>query len=204
MKKILKKEVPRFLMLMLVTVILVCSCSLQAFAVDYNTDLYMMPYKLVEGFNIRFIPHEDFGQTSVDHMNHALYVWNQAMGEGFLSRDPEHTHPDTNYPSYDGESKVYRRNYGTSTFVAQLTPEDGGGILYAADIVFNMSFEWANSAQPGKYDVWTVFMHEAGHAVGIKDNPRWPDAVMYAIAYPNQEKRSLHDFDLAMIDAIYG
>lgn len=110
MKKILKKEVKRFLMLMLVTVILVCSCSLQAFAVDYNTDLYMMPYKLVEGFNIRFIPHEDFGQTSVDHMNHALYVWNQAMGEGFLSRDPEHTHPDTNYPSYDGESKVYRRN----------------------------------------------------------------------------------------------
>ncbi|MFR8065583.1 MAG: hypothetical protein ACLU5C_02285 [Acutalibacter sp.] len=77
------KEVKRFLMLMLVTVILVCSCSLQAFAVDYNTDLYMMPYKLVEGFNIRFIPHEDFGQTSVDHMNHALYVWNQAMGKAF-------------------------------------------------------------------------------------------------------------------------
>lgn len=40
--------------------------------------------------------------------------------------------------------------------------------------------------------------------LGIKDNPRWPDAVMYAIAYPNQEKRSLHDFDLAMIEQSMG
>ena len=69
-----------------------------------------------------------------------------------------------------------------------MTPGEGAGLLTPADIAINMSFQWANSAQPGKYDVWTVFMHEAGHAVGIKDNPRWPDAVMYAIAYPNARK----------------
>ena len=60
---------------------------------------------------------------------------------------------------------------GLQLFVAQLTPEDGGGILYAADIVFNMSFEWQIAHSQVSMMFGSVFMHEAGHAVGIKDNP---------------------------------
>ena len=85
-----------------------------------------------------------------------------------------------------------------------MTPGQGAGLLNSADIAINMSFQWANSAQPGKYDFWTVFMHEAGHVVGILDNRTWFGAVMYYRTYANQEKRSLHGFDLAMIEAIYG
>ena len=201
-------------MLMLVTVILVCSCSLQAFGADFDTWMYMMSHKLgpaeAGGGDIRFIPHQDFGALTISHMNEALYVWNQAMDAGYLGREPviRHSDPETDYPGngrYDGKSKVYRVHAGTNgTYVAQMTPGEGAGLLTSADIAINMSFQWANSAQPGKYDFWTVFMHEAGHVVGIADNDILPNSVMYGVARLNHTRRSLTDFEYTMLGAIYG
>ena len=139
-----------------------------------------------------------------------LNVWNQAMDAGYLGREPVIRHPDpeTDYPGngrYDGNSKVYRVHAGTNgTYVAQMTPGEGAGLLTSADIAINMSFQWANSAQPGKYDFWTVFMHEAGHVVGIADNDILPNSVMYGVARLNHTRRSLTDFEYTMLDAIYG
>ena len=100
---------------------------------------------------------------------------------------------------------MYRVRAGTNgTYVAQMTPGEGAGLLTSADIAINMSFQWANSAQPGKYDFWTVFMHEAGHVVGIADNDILPNSVMYGVARLNHTRRSLTDFEYTMLDAIYG
>ena len=84
------------------------------------------------------------------------------------------------------------------------TQKDGGGILYAADIVFNMSFEWQIAHSQVSMMFGRFLCMRQGMLLESKITPGGRMQFMYAIAYPNQEKRSLHDFDLAMIDAIYG
>ena len=160
------------------------------------------------GTEIRYLPHEDFGAATISQMNEALYTWNAAMGEGYLGRYPDQTHPDDE-PLYqpDFENKVYRVSYGnTGTCGTNLTYSHNynKNMIYESDILINMSCTWANSAQPGKYDFWSAFLHEAGHTVGIADNKGVPDAVMYYKLDANTSKRTLHADDRAALQAIYG
>ncbi len=160
------------------------------------------------GTEIRYLPHEDFGAATISQMNEALYTWNAAMGEGYLGRYPDQTHPDDYiYELPDGENKVYRVSWGQIGVVARnYTHADNynKNMIYESDININMSYTWANSAQPGKYDFWSAFLHEAGHTVGIADNQGVPDSVMYYKLNPNTSKRSLHADDRAALQAIYG
>lgn len=114
--------------------------------------------------SLLFVPHGEFGDTTIAHFNEALWQWNEAAGQSLMTRHPVVRHLYTSYPCNDGNNYIYRTNAGAG-YVAQTTYYPDGDVITSADININMYYSWANSAQPGCYDVWTVFMHEAGHVV---------------------------------------
>lgn len=186
-----RHEIKRFCLLTLA--ILICLISFPPTVSAYK----ISDYRLVD--EIRYIPHQDFGSLSIAHMNDALYVWNEAMGEGLLSRSPTVRHTKTDYPTQDNVNRVYRVCMGQESGV--LAENQPYLNLYwqviESDININMSFTWANSAQPGKMDLWTVFMHEAGHTIGLSDEGKnHPEAVMYFQIPENHERRSLSEDDI--------
>lgn len=87
-------------------------------------------------------------------------------------------HYKTSYPNYDGMNAIYRVNVGAD-YLAQTTwwRHNGTNIISEADININMYYPYANSAQPGKFDTWTVFIHEAGHVIGL-NHSEYTEAVM--------------------------
>lgn len=150
---------------------------------------------------INFIPSSSFGSATIKAFNDALYPWNAASGRSLMSRSATTTHNSLVYPQDDGRSYIYK-TYAYNDYVAQCTWYSDAGVTTSADININPYYAWANSAQPGSYDVWSVFMHEAGHAAGLyHSNLR--AAVMYGTVYTNELKRSLHSDDIAGIQAIY-
>lgn len=153
---------------------------------------------------VNFIPHQDFGSTSISHMNSGLAKWNYQIGETLMTRHPTTRHTYSNYPLREGINRVYRVPVGTDEYLGQNTTYYSllTGTVEDTDININVSHPWANSAQPGKYDLYTVFLHEAGHAAGL-GHSSYTAAVMYAYTSPNTTKRYLHSDDINGINAKY-
>lgn len=220
----LAKEVKRFFVFLLTFLILSYPISLQAKAYT-SSDVVISKEILLDP--IRYVPHYDFGDTSVLHMNHALYSWNEATGKWLLSRDPDNVHFDIVFPNQtpvgesdpeygDHNNYVYHnvnsnwRYKGLNvTYVQKGITYTGNynvkyEIITESDININMYHKWANSAQPGAYDLWSVFLHESGHTIGLGDRTSPKSAVMYEDIDANTEKRELTALDLYNVDYIYG
>lgn len=153
---------------------------------------------------VTFVPYSGFGSTTISHFNEAIYQWNSQAGWDLMSREPVLRHYSTNYPYEDGNNYIYKVNTG-SEYVAECTSwyyEDSNE-LSESDININAYYAWANSAQPGAFDVWSVFLHETGHTAGLDDNPAFEAAVMYPYSSENTLKRFLHSDDRAGINALY-
>lgn len=150
---------------------------------------------------LNFIPYQGFGSTTVTHFNHACYPWNEASGFSLVSRSATTTHSKTAYPKKDGMNAIYAVS-DEDDYVAKCTWYYSGNYVIEADINLNMKYQWANSAQSGRYDVWSVFMHEVGHAVGMGHSSS-TSAVMYSVAKKNYTRRSLHTYDRQGIAALY-
>lgn len=153
------------------------------------------------GSGLTFIPYSGFGSTTVTHFNHACYPWNEASGFSLVRRDATTRHSKTAYPLRDGMNAIYAVTV-SDTYVAQCTWYYSGNYVIEADINLNMSYRWANSAQSGCYDVWSVFMHEVGHSVGLGHSSE-QSAVMYPEVRTNYTRRSLSNDDRLGILAIY-
>lgn len=168
-----------------------------------NADAYELKgYKISNTIN--YIPHTDFGSTSIAHFNDALAIWNAQAGKTLMTRHLTSRHSSSKYPENDSVSRIYRKSVGLGSYIAQNTTyySSSTKLVLESDININISYSFANSAQPGSYDVWSVFLHESGHTAGL-GHSEYSLAVMYDSLLTNSEKRYLHSDDKNGINAIY-
>ena len=167
-------------------------------------------YKLSGKSLFTFIPHADFGDTSISHFNNALYQWNACLPTGVsgMNRSPTSRHTDTTYPRQDNINRIYRVANFSKTYVAQTTSwlNKSSKIRIEADINLNMRYKWSNGASSDTYDVWTVFLHEAGHVMGLRDlaDIDYINRVMYYASTLGEKKRSVTSEERTLIQQIYG
>lgn len=186
------------LFLILVMFVSVFSNDVDAYSLD--------PYKIVN--KIHFIPYTGFGTTSISHFNEALYQWNYYAGKTLMTRDPSVRHSKTDYPKTDGKNYIYKLNIFSTAYVAESTIvyNTSTRVVVEADINFNMSYKFANLVANGShigcYDVWSVFIHEAGHVAGL-DHSSYSAAVMYPSLIKSVLRRYPTDDDKRGIWAKY-
>ncbi len=84
---------------------------------------------------------------------------------------------------------------------------DRAGMILDSDILLNgVHHRFTTTNEIGKHDVQNIVTHEAGHFFGLghEGSPADPDAVMYAVASPNElKKRVLGATDLVAIREAY-
>ena len=156
---------------------------------------------------ITFTPQSTFGSTSRQHMNDALYKWNEASGKTLMKRTTS-THTDTQGAHKDGKNYVYKKAL-TGDEAAALayttTWSSSKDIVTEVDMVINSQISYANSAQPGQFDFFSVFLHETGHPAGLNDiyDDSYESSVMYYSLSDHVEKRTLATDDKNGIKRIY-
>ncbi len=88
-----------------------------------------------------------------------------------------------------------------ANLVATTAPFSWTGSTWSGDIVLNSAYNFSLNGQGG-YDLGTVIMHEAGHALGLPDNSSDPGSIMYAnYTGPRTGPDSL---DVRNIQTLYG
>jgi len=86
--------------------------------------------------------------------------------------------------------------------VANTSPFTWTGTTHAGDLVFNSTQTYAFGNVAGKYDVYSVALHEAGHSFGLPDQTTDPTSVEYR-SY-RYIAGGLPAVDVAAIRAMYG
>lgn len=165
----------------------------EAQAYSYNGNLVLN--------QIRFIPHVNFGQTSIAHFNEAIYQWNSNAGWALMSRDPISRHSQSIFPNHDDMNGIYKMYVGPD-YLASTQRWTMGNHTVEADININPYYPYHNKGASGYFDTWTVFIHEAGHVAGMSHS-NYQDAVMYPTIADGVEKRYLHWDDVAGISGLY-
>ena len=166
-------------------------------------------YRLMD--DLTYIPYEGFSSSSIRQFNDALYTWNKELPNGPKMKRSTETHNSTpefiekdgkNYiyrlPEFDSNSPYVARNRVSKKFM-------GFGKhsrVEESDINFDVNYKFANSGKPGYYDVQSVFLHEAGHTLGL-DHSSSSDAVMYEKATLGGEKRILTMDDKRGLEKAY-
>lgn len=155
-------------------------------------------YRLKE--NLTYIPYSGFSSASIEQFNDALYTWNKELPDGPKMKRSTKTHDSSpEVIEKDGKNFIYRLPEfdSNSNYVAAnriVSKSDGLGKtkrVVESDINFDVNKKFANSGKTGCYDVQTVFLHEAGHTLGLKDIKSPTKAVMYYKATTGKERRSL-------------
>lgn len=191
---------------------------------NYATALYesWKSGKRIKGtYDFMLTPHKDFGATTIAHMNNALYEWNKYLPSGVhgVKREPTLRHSLSNYhiraeSENDGKSLIYRQNLGSYDDKVAVTRRvyyiiDGmpfeKNIVFEADVCMNTCYKFANSGIKDHVDVWSVFLHEAGHIFGFNDmDPvAYNQAVMCAQITTGTEKRSITLTEQKVLKDIY-
>ena len=195
----MRRKITKLTSLLLVVLLATSLMATPAFA--YET----LSHKIKSTFT--YTPYSGFTDLSIEHMGEAVAKWNTAAGSTLLQMSSS-THSSTSgYPKKDGNNYVYRIDVGED-YVAQCYYwwNIFTGSLSQSDININVYYSFANSAKAGCYDLYSVFLHETGHTMGLKDLYDDSDsaAVMYGYSSTNKTKRSLTTDDKNGITAIYG
>lgn len=170
-----------------------------------NTSAYNLTSAYIRS-TITFVPKAGFGDTTIQQFNDALYKWNSASGITLMKRS---TATSTALlpvsEKADGQSTIFRYSTGSNDYVAKNYIRINFNLHYVeeSDININMFHSFANSAKPQTYDIFSVFLHEAGHTAGLDENWTMPGTVMYYDADKNLEKRTLSTDDINGITAKY-
>ena len=112
----------------------------------------------------------------------------------------------TSYPSNDDKSYIYK-TYDSRGYIGatKLYNSFLSKILKSVDINLNTMYSFSNTADPGCYDVWSVFVHEAGHAAGLNDltESSHSNCIMYYTLNENTTRRYLTAYDRQNIQGLY-
>ncbi len=197
----MKKTKQIWIVRILLVALIFCVFPIQAGAETvYNGYTINTDYVLI------FTPYEGFGTTTIAHFNEALSRWNYAAGLTLMRREPTVRHQETTYPLDDDKSYIFKsydaRGYlgVTALFKSKLSK-----VLRSVDINLNTMYAFANSGISGCYDVWSVFIHEAGHAAGLYElyEQEHSNCVMYYTVAPGVERRELTLYDGTNIQNLY-
>lgn len=177
-------------------------CIIPAFLVP-SSAYVELPFTI--GTKITYYPFEGFGELSRTHMREAASVWNDAVGSTLISVSTTTQPNRSGYYAKDGKNYIYAEDVG-DTYVAQNHYWWTNYKLEQSDININMYYSWANSAAPNCFDVYSVFLHELGHSIGLGDveTAGYKDkAIMYHLVYRNTERRELLSDDLDGLAELY-
>lgn len=186
----------------LICFILIISIVISVYSVTYA-------FYYVEGHTIDitkvFVPHQGFGETSLLHFQNAMDQWNAVLtGWEPLVRHTSQTHSLSNYTSSynDGKNYICRQSVGTDSYLMNIHMRTVDDILVEADINVNMSHSWANSATGNRYDVWSAFVHEMGHLLGLAHQDE-ELSVMKSGLSKNESRRYLYTYDIELCKILY-
>lgn len=196
------KRIPLFFLSLVLCLSLLFGISQPVSAYSFNGAKITSP--------MVFYAYSGFGSTTKSHMRSAALQWNALIDDFAPLVMSTSTHSissgDTFYQP-DGKNCIYRFEAGTQ-YVAQTRLTIVSAVLTEFDININVSHSWANSAQPNCYDVYSIMLHELGHAMGLADlydgsGLSYDTAVMWYKAYQNSTKRELKQDDINGIAAKY-
>lgn len=157
--------------------------------------------------HINLIPHSGFGTETIAHFNEACYEWNKLSNKYTLQRSATQRHNETNfYTMLPGprSNRIYRVANKSDLGPGQTRLKINSiKQLETTDININMAFAFSNGGLKNTYDVWTVFVHELGHVVGL-DHVKVPAAnsVMMVLPIGSKNRYPTND-DKAGINAKY-
>ena len=131
----------------------------------------------------------------------AAQTWAQQTNVNFAvvpdDGAPEGSGPDEQGASGVGDIRIGGYNFGASTLALTYQPPSANNFSIAGDVTFNtgQSFNVGST-----YDLFTVAMHEFGHALGLNES-----SVSSAVEYATYtgRKTGLASDDIAGIRSIY-
>lgn len=149
------------------------------------------------------IPYYGLSEMSITHIGNSLSQWNVAAEKFVLTMVKDTSHSLVNYPTRDSDNCIYKMSTGTNDYVAQTYSwYTSAGKITEFDINFNMYYPYTNGQLSGYYDTYSVFLHEAGHAIGM-GHSSYKSSVMYPYVYKDTLRRTLSDDDILGAKTIY-
>lgn len=107
-------------------------------------------------------------------------------------------------PVRDGINTIYWQPLGKKSNVLAITQYwgDGTGLITDFDTVINSSYSWSTSPTKGRFDLVSLMVHEAGHALGL-GHVSCSNSVMQPVLPTNTVRRALGPGDIAAVSRLY-
>lgn len=188
------KRGKKFLSIALVILLMVNLLAIPTFA--WSDAGWKLTKKLV------LSPHESIGSTSLSHFNEAFWGWNSRSSVYNLQRSLT-THTATNfYSATQAENRIYKvYNSNDSAPAVARTSYDSNKKVISAAINLNPARPLGNGTK-NAYDVWTIFIHEAGHILGFNHTSIIEPSVMNVLPM-GSINRSLTSNDIIGVNSKY-
>lgn len=163
-------------------------------------------HKLNTDYVLTFVPYFEFTDLTIEHFNNSVNSWNNAAGKKLMSISGERHYTTGYWKDYD-KHYIYKEVRTDIDYVGRTKyfySAWNSKILKSADILINSRYSFANSQREDRYDTWSVFIHEAGHAAGLAHtNLDDFNVVMNEGIKKNFLRRNLHSDDVSGIKYLY-
>ena len=197
----IKFRIKKFLSIVAVFILISLLFSIYSIA---NAEMVTLDHSVWT--TVIFVPYSGFSELSRQHFSYAAARWNSKLSWDPVICSLSSTHNLTNFTGGygDGNDYVYRYNTGTNNYLmlTHYIYNPTTGELYEADINVNTYYRWANSGTGGRHDIWSAFIHEIGHVLGLGHQDDVP-SVMASNLPKDTERRELYTYDINLVRKIY-